>query len=121
MTTVAVAEIKRFRSEYSNHPGALDTLNVLESCGGNLEAAITKLADRCGQDSTLVLNLVDEQYRKLVCDNEFLRMALPSTLGLIANYLTKAHLPEPLSEELAIIVGIYTELGLRDYCKHKQI
>lgn len=119
MTRVEDAQIKRFRSELSSSPGALDALNVLESCGENLEAGITKLANRCGKDSTLVLSLVDEQYQKLVCDNEFTRMALPPTLGLIANYLAKSHLPEPLSEELAIIVAIYTELGLKGYYKRK--
>ncbi|WP_414566437.1 MULTISPECIES: hypothetical protein [unclassified Anabaena] len=121
MSTVAVAEIQKFRLEFSNYPGVSDVLNVIESCGGNLEIAITTLAERCGQNSNLVLKLVDEQCQEIICNSEFMKMALAPTLGLIANYLTKSHLPTPLSEELAIIVGIYVELGLRGYCKAKTV
>ncbi|GCL39589.1 hypothetical protein SR1949_47160 [Sphaerospermopsis reniformis] len=117
MTTVAVADIRKFRNQFSNNPKALDALKVLESCGGDLKAAIIELANRFGEDPNIVLNLVDQQCQEWICENKFIRMALPQTLGLISNYFAQSHLSDMLSAELAIIVTIYVDLGLGAYCE----
>lgn len=123
MTTLSITQIQILRAELlkNSNSSALNVLSVLESCDGNLEATISQLATRFGQDSKFVFNIVDEQCKKILRENEVIRIALPSTLGLIANYLAKSHMPDMLCEELAIIVGIYVELGIRTYCENNTI
>lgn len=50
MEIVTTAQITRFRSELANYPEALESLDVIAECGGDLESATKVLAMQKGEE-----------------------------------------------------------------------
>ena len=75
MTTVTSQEIARFRSTFANYPPALQALDLIEDCDGDLEDAAMTLAIKAGQQPDIGnsewLDSLAKKWRSLICQEEW--------------------------------------------------
>ncbi|MDJ0798615.1 MAG: hypothetical protein QNJ51_17650 [Calothrix sp. MO_167.B12] len=74
MTTVTSKEIAQFRSLLADYPQALEALDLIEDCEGDLEDATMTLAIRVGQepgaDNSEWLDALAKKWRTVICQAE---------------------------------------------------
>ncbi|MEA5570373.1 hypothetical protein [Calothrix sp. UHCC 0171] len=82
MTTVTSKEIAQFRSQLSEYPLALQALDIIEDCEGDLEDAAMTLAIRVGQQPERAnsewLDTLAKNWRAIICQQDF-RSALQNS------------------------------------------
>ncbi len=75
MTTVTSQEIARFRSTFADYPPALQALDLIEDCDGDLEDAAMTLAIKAGQQPDIGnsewLDSLAKKWRSLICQEEW--------------------------------------------------
>ncbi|WP_414619896.1 hypothetical protein [Calothrix sp. CCY 0018] len=75
MTTVTSQEIAQFRSKFANYPPALQALDLIEDCDGDLEDAAMTLAIKAGQQPEIGnsewLDSLAKKWRSLICQQEW--------------------------------------------------
>lgn len=75
MTTVTSQEIAQFRSTFANYPPALQALDLIEDCDGDLEDAAMNLAIKAGQQPEIAnsewLDSLAKKWRSLICQQEY--------------------------------------------------
>ncbi|MEL6460381.1 MAG: hypothetical protein AAFX46_11260 [Cyanobacteria bacterium J06636_27] len=75
MTTVTTQEIAKFRSTFANYPPALQALDLIEDCDGDLEDAAMNLAIKAGQQPEIAnsewLDSLAKKWRSLICQQEY--------------------------------------------------
>ena len=74
MTTVTSKEIAQFRSLLADYPQALEALDLIEDCEGDLEDAAMTLAIRVGQEpgaeNSEWLDALAKKWRAAICKTE---------------------------------------------------
>ena len=118
MTQVTLAEIARFRSQFADYPTALQALQAIEDCEGDLEDAAIALAIRAGQQPEIAnsewLGILARKCRAVICRSEFRDDLLNGNFAEIVPYLAATSLCPPL---LATPVIMYVVLeGINDFC-----
>ena len=75
MTTVTSQEIAQFRSTFANYPPALQGLDLISDCDGDLEDAAMTLAIKAGQQPEIAnsewLDSLAKKWRSLICQQEY--------------------------------------------------
>ena len=119
MTIVTSQEIAQFRSELANYPEALQALDIIEDCEGDLEDAAITLAIRVGQqpqrDNAEWLDALARKCRAVICQKEFREDLLNGSLASVIEYLAATPL---LPAILATPVMIYVvRKGVNSFCE----
>ncbi|MFB2970907.1 hypothetical protein ACE1CD_18200 [Aerosakkonema sp. BLCC-F183] len=118
MTKVTQEEIAHFRSQLADYPSALQALQVLEDCEGDLEDAAIALAIRSGQQPEIAnsdwLGILARKCRSLICRRELRDDLLNGNFAEIVPYLATSNLCPDL---LATPVMMYVmRQGANDFC-----
>jgi hypothetical protein len=118
MTIVTSQEIAQFRSELADYPEAMNALDAIEDCEGNLEDAAIALAIRAGQqpqrDNAEWLDALARKCRAVICQKEFREDLLKGSFAPMVKYLAQTPL---LPGILATPVLMYVlRQGLNDFC-----
>ncbi|MGB6295025.1 MAG: hypothetical protein WBF90_02425 [Rivularia sp. (in: cyanobacteria)] len=75
MTTVTSQEIDQFRSTFANYPPALQALDLISDCDGDLEDAALTLAIKAGQQPEIAnsewLDSLAKKWRSLICQQDW--------------------------------------------------
>ena len=75
MTTVTSQEIEQFRSTFASYPPALQALDLISDCDGDLEDAAMTLAIKAGQQPEIGnsewLDSLAKKWRSLICQQEW--------------------------------------------------
>jgi hypothetical protein len=119
MTTVTSQEIAQFRSQLANDTAAMQALDAIEDCEGNLEDAAIALAIRAGQqpqrDNAEWLDALARKCRAAICQTEFREDLLNGRLAPMVRYLAETPL---LPSILATPVLIYVlRQGVNEFCE----
>ncbi|BAZ31977.1 hypothetical protein NIES4074_44500 [Cylindrospermum sp. NIES-4074] len=75
MTTVTSKEIAQFRSQLADDAQAMEALDLIEDCEGDLEDAAMTLAIRAGQQPERAnsewLDALARKWRAVICEQEY--------------------------------------------------
>lgn len=119
MTILTSQEIARLRSELANYPDAMQALDIIEDCEGDLEDAAIALAIRVGQqpqrDNAEWLDALARKCRAVICQQEFREDLLKGSLAGVIEYLAATPLIPGI---LATPVLIYVvRKGVNTFCE----
>lgn len=119
MTIVTSQEIAQFRSQLAHFPQAMQALDAIEDCEGDLEDAAIALAIRVGQqpqtDNAEWLDALAKKCRAVICQSEFREDLLNGSYAEIINYLAETPL---LPSILATPVLMYVlRQGVNSFCE----
>ncbi|NEO97329.1 MAG: hypothetical protein F6K58_01145 [Symploca sp. SIO2E9] len=119
MTIVTSQEIAQFRSELSDYPEAMQALDVIEDCEGDLEDAAMALAIRAGQQPQINnaewLDVLARKCRAAICQQEFREELLKGSYAGTVKYLaTTPLLPEILATPVLMYV---VRQGVNSFCE----
>ncbi len=118
MIILTSQEIAKFRSQLSEYPIALESLDMIEDCEGDLEDAAISLAIQVGQMPTTSENWLEgfaKRYRVAICQTEYREDLLVSQVSAIVKDLIKQ---KKCPEILVTPVVIYViKLGVKEFCQ----
>ncbi|MDJ0618572.1 MAG: hypothetical protein QNJ63_17810 [Calothrix sp. MO_192.B10] len=119
MTTVTSKEIAQFRSLLADYPQALEALDLIEDCEGDLEDATMTLAIRVGQepgaDNSEWLDALAKKWRAVICQAE-LREDLLN--GKLQGIMTQLNGTSTFPKILAAPVLMYVfKQGWNNFCQ----
>ena len=119
MTSISTQKIALFRSKLSDYPEAMEALEVIEDCEGNLEDATLSLAIQVGQqpdiDNEQWLNTLAKKCRAVICKPNLRQDLENKSYANVIKELAKTPL---IPEILATPVIIYViEEGLDCFCQ----
>jgi hypothetical protein len=112
-TQLTLEEIQHYRQQFKDYPEALDALNLIAECDGNLDDALILIyMEETGAepDRGLDLDQLAERCRPVVCAD------LARTILDILNILTG--LFGTIGVALAVLLYILNKYGLEDYCQN---
>lgn len=119
MTTVTSQEIAFFRSQLAEDSKAMEALDLIEDCDGDLEDAAMTLAIRAGQEPGMTnsewLDAMARKWRAVICEPEY-RADLQSNslLGIMARLQTIPSFPQILATPVLIYI---LKQGINDFCQ----
>ena len=119
MTTVTPQEIARFRSIFTNYSEAMQSLDLIEDCEGDLEDAAMTLAIKVGQqpdiDNTEWLDSLAKKWRSLICQSEW-RSELEQ--GSVDKLMEQVQKTPTFPNLLIAPVLLYVfKQGITDFCQ----
>ncbi len=119
MTRVTSQEIALFRSQLVDDSMAMEALDLIEDCDGDLEDAAMSLAIRAGQEPGMTnsewLDAIARKWRAVVCEQEYRQDLLNNSLVSVMERLKK--MPS-FPQILAVPVLIYIlKQGVNDFCE----
>ncbi|HBB30430.1 MAG TPA: hypothetical protein DDZ80_22465 [Cyanobacteria bacterium UBA8803] len=119
MTIITSQKIAQFRSQLANDSEAMEALDTIEDCEGDLEDAAIALAIRAGQqpqtDNAEWLDALAKKCRAVICQAEFREDLLKGSLSSAIAYLASTPL---LPSILATPVVIYVmSKGVNSFCE----
>ncbi|WP_017654383.1 hypothetical protein [Fortiea contorta] len=119
MTTVTSKEIAQFRSQLADNPAAMEVLDLIEDCEGDLEDAAMTLAIRVGQQPERAnsewLDALARQWRSVICEQGFRDDLLNGSVQEIMEYLVSM---PTFPRVLATPVLIYVlKQGVNNFCE----
>jgi len=119
MTIISSQQIATFRSELSDYPEAMQALDVIEDCEGDLEDAAIAMAIRAGQQPQINnaewLDSLARKCRAVICQPEFREDLLKGSYASVIKYLAQTPL---LPEILATPVLMYVvNEGVNNFCE----
>lgn len=120
MIKITSAEIAQFRSQLSSYHKALEALDAIEDCEGDLADAALSLAIQIGQepDSIDFLDGLAKRCRVAICQQEFREDLLKGNVTGILGYLIANKLcPEILATPVLIYV---VKTGINNFCEPLQ-
>ncbi|MBF2001481.1 MAG: hypothetical protein IGS38_12260 [Synechococcales cyanobacterium M58_A2018_015] len=121
MIQITSQEIARYRSELSDNPSALQALDMIEDCEGDLEDAAIALGLHVGQEpdrSDQWLDGLAKRWRVSLCQAE-IQAALKA--GSIASAVALLTSETSIPDVLATPVVLYAiKSGIEDFCKPLQ-
>jgi hypothetical protein len=96
MVILTTQEIAQFRSQLSEYPTALEALDTIEDCEGDLEDAAISLAIQVGQMPTTSDNWLDglaKRCRVAICQSDYREAVASGTLtSLVGELIDKKNL-----------------------------
>ncbi|HLP88647.1 MAG TPA: hypothetical protein VK184_08680 [Nostocaceae cyanobacterium] len=119
MTKVTSQEIAKFRSCLADDPQAMEALDLIEDCDGDLEDAAMTLAIRVGQQPEITnsewLDALARKWRAVICEKGY-REDLVS--GSIQGMMTHLQSIPSFPKILAAPVLIYVlKQGVNSFCE----
>ena len=118
MTTITSQEIARFRSQLAEDSFALEVLDLIEDCEGDLEDAAMTLAIRAGlqpeRDNSEWLDAIARRWRTSLCQQEFRDdLRADSVQNLLEQLKTISSFPQVLAVPVLIYI---TKQGIDSFC-----
>ncbi|MBD2493450.1 hypothetical protein [Nostoc sp. FACHB-280] len=119
MTQVTSQEIALFRSQLADDPVAMEALDLIEDCEGDLEDAAMTLAIKAGQEPEQAnaewLDALAKKWRAVICESEFREELLNSSiLEMMAHLKTMPTFPKILATPVLIYV---LKQGVNNFCE----
>ncbi|MBE9036729.1 hypothetical protein [aff. Roholtiella sp. LEGE 12411] len=119
MTQVTSKEIAQFRSQLADDLIALEALDLIEDCDGDLEDAAMTLAIRAGQQPERAnsewLDALARKWRAVICEQEYREELLNSSLQEMMEHLkTMPTFPKILATPVLIYV---LKQGVNNFCE----
>ena len=119
MTQVTPEEVARFRTQLVDYPDAINALQVIEDCEGNLKDAAMILAIRAGQQPEITnsdwLDSLAKKCRAVICKEEFRSSLIAENFAPIAGHLAATKLCPAL---LVTPVLMYAaQQGINSFCE----
>ncbi|BAY12321.1 hypothetical protein [Calothrix sp. NIES-2098] len=119
MTTVTSQEIAQFRSQLTDNTIAMEVLDLIEDCEGDLEDAAMSLAIKAGQKPERAnsewLDALARKWRAVICEQEF-RADLQS--GSVQKMMDYLYTMPTFPKILAVPVLLYVlKQGVNDFCE----
>ena len=119
MTTVTSKEIAQFRSQLADNPSAMEALDIIEDCEGDLEDAAMTLAIRAGQEPERAnsewLDALARKWRAVICQEEFRHNLLDGSVKEMMEHLkTIPSFPQILATPVLIYV---VKQGADNFCE----
>jgi len=119
MTKVTSIEIAQFRSQLADDIAALEALDLIEDCDGDLEDAAMSLAIRAGQEPERAnsewLDALARKWRAVICEQEYREELLNSSLvGMMEHLKTMPTFPRILATPVLIYV---LKQGVSSFCE----
>ncbi|TAE58359.1 MAG: hypothetical protein EAZ76_09835 [Nostocales cyanobacterium] len=112
-------EIAQFRSQLADDPQAMEVLDLIEDCEGDLEDAAMTLAIKIGQEpgrtNSEWLDALAKRWRTIICEQEYRHDLLNGSISGMLVHLTS--IPE-FPKILATPVLIYVlKQGVNNFCE----
>ena len=119
MTTVTSQEIAQFRSQLTDNTTAMEVLDLIEDCEGDLEDAAMSLAIRAGQEPERAnsewLDALARKWRAVICEAEFREDLLNGSVQKMIEYL---YTMPTFPKILAVPVLLYVlKQGVNNFCE----
>ncbi|MFQ4141345.1 hypothetical protein [Chlorogloeopsis sp. ULAP02] len=119
MTTVTVQEIALFRSQLADDPRAMEALDMIEDCEGDLEDAAMTLAIRVGQEPERAnsewLDALARKWRAVICEQGFREDLLNGSVkGIIERLNTMPTFPKILATPVLMYI---LKQGINNFCE----
>jgi hypothetical protein len=119
MTTVTSQEIAQFRSQLADNPKAMEALDLIEDCEGDLEDAAMTLAIKAGQEPERAnsewLDALARKWRAVICQEEFRGDLLDGSVNQMMEHLkTMPAFPQILATPVLIYV---LKQGVNNFCE----
>lgn len=119
MTKVTSQEIALFRSQLAEDSQAMEVLDLIEDCDGDLEDATITLAIRVGQEPGMTnaewLDAMARKWRWLICEQEYREDLLNNSLvRIMARLQTTPTFPKILATPILIYI---LKQGVNDFCE----
>ena len=110
-------EIAQYRSQLANYPEALESLDIIEDCEGDLEDAAVSLAIHAGQqpDRSNWLDGLAKRCRVVLCQDASKTALLAGNLEEAIEYLIESKICPPILATPVIIYVIKT--GVSQFCQ----
>ncbi|MCM0593955.1 MAG: hypothetical protein HEQ35_03645 [Gloeotrichia echinulata IR180] len=118
MTTVTSQEIAQFRSQLADDPRAMEALDLIEDCEGDLEDAAMTLAIKAGQEPERAnsewLDALARKWRAVICEQDFREdLFNGSVQKMIAHLYTIPAFPKILATPVLLYV---LKQGVNNFC-----
>ncbi|MBD2391332.1 hypothetical protein RI030_01620 [Aphanizomenon flos-aquae NRERC-008] len=119
MTKVTSQEIAKFRSLMVDDPQAMETLDLIEDCDGDLEDAVMTLAIKAGQQPEQTnsewLDALAKKWRAIICEQEHREDLLNGSIQEIIKHLgTIPSFPQGLAAPVLIYI---LKQGVNSFCE----
>jgi hypothetical protein len=117
MVSLTFAEIAQYRSQLANLPTALEALDAIEDCEGDLEDVAISLAIQVGQqlDCSDWLDGFAKRFRVAICQEDLKANLWQGNLVEAAQSLIEAQICPPI---LVTPVLLYVlQLGIERFCE----
>ncbi len=119
MTTVTPQEIAKFRSTFANYPQAMQALDLIEDCEGDLEDAAMTLAIKAGQQPELTnsewLDGLAKKWRALICQQELRSDLLSGSVDKLMEQIEKRP-TFPTVLVTPVLLYVFKQ-GIEDFCQ----
>lgn len=118
MTIITSREIAQFRSQLAEDAIALEALDLIEDCEGDLEDAAMTLAIRAGlepqRDNSEWLDAIARRWRTTLCQNQFRSQLRDRSIQELFTHLkTISSFPQPLAVPILLYI---TKYGIDSFC-----
>ncbi|NET00159.1 MAG: hypothetical protein F6K61_06175 [Sphaerospermopsis sp. SIO1G1] len=119
MTKITTQEIAQFRSQLADDSEAMEVLDLIEDCDGDLEDVAMTLAIKAGQEPGATnsewLDALAKKWRAVLCQKAYRDNLLNgSVLGMIAHLRTRPEFPKILATPVLIYM---LKQGVNDFCQ----
>lgn len=119
MTTLTSKEIAQFRSQLADDSNAMEVLDLIEDCEGDLEDAAMTLAIKAGQEPERAnsewLDALARKWRAVICEQEFRDDLLNGSVqAMMQHLLTMPTFPKILATPVLIYV---LKQGVGNFCE----
>jgi len=119
MTTVTSQEIAQFRSQLADNAKAMEALDLIEDCEGDLEDAAMTLAIKAGQEPERAnsewLDALARKWRAVICQEEFRDNLIDGSVNQMMEHLkTITAFPQILATPVLIYV---VKQGVNNFCE----
>ncbi len=119
MTILTSQEIALYRSQLADNDKAMEALDLIEDCEGDLEDATMTLAIRAGQQPERAnsewLDALARQWRGVICQQEYRENLLNGSIqALMEELVTIPSFPRPLATFVLLYV---LKQGANNFCE----
>ncbi len=117
MIALTPADIAQLKNRLADYPEALEALQEIDDCDGDIEDAAISLALRAGQEpdsNEQWLTSFSKRYRHIVCQPQFRESIAAGQLSTLITTLTEdTDCPALMAPAIAIFVF---KSGVADFC-----
>jgi hypothetical protein len=119
MTKITSKEIAQFRSQLADDLQAMEALDLIEDCDGDLEDAAMTLAIKAGQEpgrtNSEWLDALAKKWRAVLCEQEYREDLLNDSLaGMMSHLKSVPEFPNILVTPVLIYV---LKQGVNNFCE----
>lgn len=117
MTTLTLDEISQLRTQLADYPEAIEALQFIEDCDGDVADAALSLALKAGLEpdtNETWLASYAKRFRHVACQEQFRKpLAAQQVVGLINHLTQETSCPGLLAAPVALYVA---KVGVDDFC-----